>query len=823
MAKWGGLGSITSALPSDLRNFLQRVRETLDLAMAGANRFVTVNDLVSGNVAATDARGNVIALDSALYDATPPPAPTGLVTAGALTTIMLQWDTPGYGNHAHTEIWRAATDNLGVAALIGTASGVLYADSVDAGSSYFYWARFVSRASIEGAYNATAGVNGTTSQDPTELLAILTDQITSSQLHATLGSRINLIDAVNTGLVTQVGTASQSIDDMAAALIQSTLDKADLLDRLARERAISDATVTIDPLTGSVTLLAEAAITTDVEARITTVETSVNAAAGTANTAISRLDVIGTVDEFGNPQNGVLNAMNTAINANTDGIALKADSAYIDSAVLAINANVETAVLSPVALMRLFLAGGNAIPIMQAAHIRVANAEQTLTTHTDQLVAEAQARLTLAALVDQNIAAILSEQTARADADSALASDITQVQARLDTGDFAAVKVESSASASAVTGLKAQYTIKLDADGKVSGYGAYADEFGSAFEIRADKIIFAAPSGGTANSITPFVVDTVNNLVVMDGAYIKNATIGNAKIANLAVDNAKIANMSANKITAGSIAVGEYIQSTGYVSGSSGWRIHGDGSAEFANIYARGNIRATSFSAITLQQGEHIKYGQTAYNTGVGFFIGDNGSGTPVLSLGNSSGSLLAWDGTNIHIRTPGFTWDGTDLTINGGGTFAGSLSAATGTFAGTLTADAVNAVNTINLSGQAVTIPAGVSSNAAAGMGDNLSYLFTSTGAPVLVVASVNASYSVSHGVGMLVMDLYRDGTLLGSAVCVTSPLFSTASPYGSGSVVAVDNPGMGDHKYKVTTRITGGGTGTFRNGGLLMLEVKR
>jgi len=107
--------------------------------------------------------------------------------------------------------------------------------------------------------------------------------------------------------------------------------------------------------------------------------------------------------------------------------------------------------------------------------------------------------------------------------------------------------------------------------------------------------------------------------------------------------------------------------------------------------------------------------------------------------------------------------------------------------------------------------------------MGDNLSYLFTSTGAPVLVVASVNASYSVSYGVGMLVMDLYRDGTLLGSAVCVTSPLFTTASPYGSGSVVAVDNPGMGDHTYKVTTRITGGGTGTFRNGGLLMLEVKR
>jgi hypothetical protein len=40
------------------------------------------------------------------------------------------------------------------------------------------------------------------------------------------------------------------------------------------------------------------------------------------------------------------------------------------------------------------------------------------------------------------------------------------------------------------------------------------------------------------------------------------------------------------------------------------------------------------------------------------------------------------------------------------GGTFAGSLSAATGTFSGTLTADSIDAVNTINIAGNAVTVP---------------------------------------------------------------------------------------------------------------------
>ena len=607
MAKWGGLPSIVSALPNDLRNFLQRVKDTLEGAMSGSSRFVTAEELVNGNLATLDTYGNLITTNSGALDYSPPPAPTNLIAAGALTTILLQWDTPGYANHAHAEIWRAATDNLGVAALIGTASGVLYADSVDAGSTYYYWVRFISKASIPGAYNATAGVNGTTSQNPAELLAILTGEITSSQLHATLGSRINLIDAVNTGLVTQIGTANQSVDDMAAALIQSTLDKADLLDKLARERAISDATVVVDPLTGTVTLLAEAAITTDVEARITTVETNLNAAAGTANTAVARLDVIGAVDEFGVPLTGTLHAMNAAIETNTDGLALKASSTYVEAALAGVNDYIASEADLPLALMRLFLSGGNAIPIMQAAHIRVAHAEQTLTTHTDALSAEAQARLTLAALVDNNLAALVSEQTARADADGAIATNVTQLQARLDTGDYAAVKTESSTSASAITGLSAEYSLKLDVNGFVSGYGTVNDGTSSEFLIATNKFGIVAPtlnsdtepvtkyhgliwkntSAGTVAGVPPgasrrwmvvggvgswqlvgfgalpFAVlttaTTINGTefqpgVYIDGASVVEATIGNAQISNAAVDDAKVANLSAAKVTFGEMS-----------------------------------------------------------------------------------------------------------------------------------------------------------------------------------------------------------------------------------------------------------------------------
>src|SRR3990167_4729455 len=44
-----------------------------------------------------------------------------------------------------------------------------------------------------------------------------------------------------------------------------------------------------------------------------------------------------------------------------------------------------------------------------------------------------------------------------------------------------------------------------------------------------------------------------------------------------------------------------------------------------------------------------LKGGQTKYNTGTGFFLG-NESGTYVLSIGNPSGNYLTWDGTTLTL-----------------------------------------------------------------------------------------------------------------------------------------------------------------------------
>jgi hypothetical protein len=185
-----------------------------------------------------------------------------------------------------------------------------------------------------------------------------------------------------------------------------------------------------------------------------------------------------------------------------------------------------------------------------------------------------------------------------------------------------------------------------------------------------------------AAAVSPFVVQTstttINGTSVPPGvyirdAYIHDATITNAKIANLAVDNAKIASLSATKITAGAIGVGSYIQSTAFTAGSAGWKINADGTAELANAVVRGGVYATygSIGGITIASNA-VRAGQTAYDTGTGFYLGSNGT----FSIGNSAGAKLTWNGTTLGVVG--------DIT-GSSGTFTGSITGASGTFSGTI------------------------------------------------------------------------------------------------------------------------------------------
>ena len=236
-----------------------------------------------------------------------------------------------------------------------------------------------------------------------------------------------------------------------------------------------------------------------------------------------------------------------------------------------------------------------------------------------------------------------------------IATAVKQVSVS-DGADSATLEQRFTAQKTLNDGLRAEYTIKLDVNGNVAGYGIYGDEGGSEFIANVDRFAVTTPQSSIAlratsttyvqgaivrvagqdsktlvckiggstgsGSITvgnigtlivdgsvtwqvasrvPFAVQAVPTEingqpvpagVYIDAAYVLNATIQNAQIADLAVDDQKIASLNVGKLTAGSIGVGDYIQSTNFVTGSQGWKINGNGTAEFGAASIRGQLTA---------------------------------------------------------------------------------------------------------------------------------------------------------------------------------------------------------------------------------------
>ena len=202
-----GLPAISSQIPSDLRQFLDRVREFVD---SQSQNFVTKSDLSAAGVINTDQRGRVFAGTSAESSTIPPPAITGFTVTPTLANFILEWGAPAYPNHAYTEIWRAGTDDLGAAVRIATTASNMYADPIgQTGAARFYWVRAVSMANVTGAYNGTAGTGGTTGKVGN---ADLTDAIvTATKLAA---GAIDAYDKFGTGIRPPgVGTTLPTLPD----------------------------------------------------------------------------------------------------------------------------------------------------------------------------------------------------------------------------------------------------------------------------------------------------------------------------------------------------------------------------------------------------------------------------------------------------------------------------------------------------------------------------------------------------------------------------------------------------------------------------------
>jgi hypothetical protein len=231
-----------------------------------------------------------------------------------------------------------------------------------------------------------------------------------------------------------------------------------------------------------------------------------------------------------------------------------------------------------------------------------------------------------------------------------------------------------------VNGVSGSYTVKVDNNGYVAGYGLAstannATPF-SEFAIRADRFYVASPSGPGITPIVPFIVNTttqtVNGVsvpagVYMDAAFIKNGTITNAKIGNAAIDDAKIANLSAAKITSG------YIDAARIQAGSLDAKIAnidaaviGSGTINSARI---GSISANSITTGTLSA-DRIGAGSASVGSGYSFILG---SGQTL------NGYPAAVGGTNSNSSGMGIAGYITSTGSNGWGATTGATVASNG------------------------------------------------------------------------------------------------------------------------------------------------
>ena len=151
-------------------------------------------------------------------------------------------------------------------------------------------------------------------------------------------------------------------------------------------------------------------------------------------------------------------------------------------------------------------------------------------------------------------------------------------------------------------------------------------------------------------------------------AKIGDAQITNAKIADATITSAKINTLSADKITSGTITGGEitvggvsntsgFIKSYNFSTGSAGWAINSDGTAEFDGAVIRGTLDASSVNVTNLDA-SNISTGTLSADR-----IAAGSIDTSKLSFTPVSGSNVV---ATINASSEGITIDADTLNLTG-------------------------------------------------------------------------------------------------------------------------------------------------------------
>lgn len=289
------------------------------------------------------------------------------------------------------------------------------------------------------------------------------------------------------------------------------------------------------------------------------------------------------------------------------------------------------------------------------------------------------------ARVDDVSATVTSESKARANADEALSTQITQVSATL--GDkVSTVEQNFESRADKITNtLNSIYTLRIDNDGYVAGFGLSNDGNTSSFIVRADT--FAV--GGVDDIRFPFIIQ--DGVSYLDTTMIRRASIQEGQLGPISFGKIVKSNgtpvttvgglLRADSVDANNLSVASAARFSGdvysdnYRSGVRGWCILQSGYVEFNEAMIRGNLEVQSISvngnaAVGGIQGSTSNYSRDYSGDDSGSFT--RSASTSVSEMPqNSSLDLTLYSRIRVEALLGGGNWvspRGQSQSYSGGG-----------------------------------------------------------------------------------------------------------------------------------------------------------
>ena len=473
-----------------------------------------------------------------------PPTPANLQASGGFTKIVLSW-TAGwtvYSNHKHAEIWRHTSDALGDALLIGTTAAGLFTDTVDMGSTYYYWVRNVSKTDVVSGF--AGEVHASTAEDIGAIMTSLSETLAGLPGYSLLQTAAASIEIIQASGAPDGNTnRADGSDPHPGDIYVNTANSQQYVRNAANNGWIR---------------AVDATLVTTVNSQASSISTNASAIS-TANTNISNLTT-------------TTSAHTTSINSLNSTVAAKVD-VYRDSSEPSGGTYVSGDLWVDTDDNQLYQYNGSAWVTARDAGLATATALSSVSSTATTANNLAATKITTFRQndiptslhagdmwVDTNDSNKMYFAQA-AGADAITSGEWVIAADSIITSAGASITTLETTTATLTGDAAAAYVLNVNANGSVAGMvieanaSSSGDNVGSAVQFMADKFAIwnATGSGSGSAAVAPFIVDS--GTVYMDMARIKDGAIQTAKIGTAAIDTARIADAAITTAKIGDLEV----------------------------------------------------------------------------------------------------------------------------------------------------------------------------------------------------------------------------------------------------------------------------